>query len=847
MKQESATTLQPASIYMEPQEISIEVLQEKYAKNNEISIQQVRRRVAKALAAVEENPEAWEEIFFENQEEGFVPGGRINSAAGMDLHATLINCFVQPVGDCITGVDNDGYPAIYTALAEAAETMRRGGGVGYDFSRIRPFGALVKGTMSRASGPLSYMRVFDRSCETVESAGARRGAQMGVMRCDHPDIFDFVGAKSQKGLFNNFNLSIGVTDLFMVAVANDGEWELVHRVEPCSDYIRENGSYYNPILEKWVWKTVQARDLWELIMKSTYNHAEPGILFLDQMNRENNLYYCETIEATNPCAEQPLPPYGCCDLGSINLTLFVQNPFTPDAEFDFDRFEDVVTNSVRMLDNVLDATEWPLEKQRQEAMNKRRIGLGFMGIGDAIMMLGKYYNRQDGVQFASKVAEAMRNAAYRASAQLAREKGAFPLFDAEKYLAGKFVSRLPEDIKALIREHGIRNSHLLSIAPTGTIVLAFADNCSNGIEPPFSWVYTRKKRQDNGEWKEYEVADHAWRTYRAMGHDMEKLPDNFVTALEMTVASHVDIMEAVQPFCDTSISKTVNIPEDYPYDDFKDLYMYAWKAGLKGLATYRPNDTLGAILTVKDLEKPESVAPVVVENMMDSDDGKTIEHIVDEMYSQKFISREDGSLKGTTIKGRFYTEQGEQKFLIVINFMKVVRETKYGKITIRRPVELLLESNFNNSSAWDAITRLMSLLGRSGMPFDKVIENLREITWEHGTVRYGTRLKEGNSVPMWHSSDVSAIGYIIEEELKKNGFLTDDGSLAKSYTLETAENVSLISDNFIIAADAEIEKVVSSERKPMAGKKCSECGAHAVVKRDGCEICDNCGKQGSCG
>ncbi len=849
MKQEPASLLQPESIAMEPQEISIEVLQEKYAKNGEKTIPAVRRRVAKALAAQEKDPEAWEEIFFQNQENGFVPGGRINSAAGMNLHATLINCFVQPVGDCITGVDDDGYPSIYSALAEAAETMRRGGGVGYDFSRIRPFGALVKGTMSRASGPLSYMRIFDKSCETVESAGARRGAQMGVMRCDHPDIMAFIKAKDTKGEFTNFNLSIGVTDAFMHAVDNNGPWELVHKVKPGDEYAAENNSYFDETRNVWVWKVIPAQELWEMVMWSTYDHAEPGILFLDRMNAENNLWYCETIEATNPCAEQPLPPYGCCDLGSINLTMFVRNPFTPEAYFDFVAYRDTVKLSVRMLDNVLDATEWPLAKQHEEAMNKRRIGLGFLGIGDAILMLGKNYHKADGVEFAKEVAEVQRDAAYEASALLAAEKGSFPLFNAKKFLQGQFASRLPKHIKALIRKHGLRNSHLLSIAPTGTITLAFADNASNGIEPPFSWVYTRKKRMDDGTTKEFEVADHAWRLYRAMGHDMENLPENFVPALQIEVNAHVDVMKAVQPFCDTSISKTVNIPVDYPYEDFKNLYMYAWKSGLKGLATYRPNEVTGSVLSVKE-EKP--VASVVEENTIGIDNGKTLEQIVDEMYSEQFESRPDGRLRGTTIKGRFHTEQGTQKFLITVNFMKVIRETRFGKITIRRPVEVLLTSNFtSSSSAWDVATRLISMLGRSGMPFNKVIENLREIEWTHGNVRYGTRLKGDKKVPMWHSSDAAAIGYIIEEELKHEGFFDDDGKLTKNYSLEVDGKIVVDTPVDENRPEAEIEIVVETikpeEKKPMAGKKCSECGANAVVKRDGCDMCDNCGKQGTCG
>jgi ribonucleoside-diphosphate reductase alpha chain len=806
-----------------PQAISEDVLAEKYFKAGEHSLEQLYGRVARALASVEK-PELrtqWEQKFLANLHAGAIGAGRIMSAAGTDIRATLINCFVQPVGDAIQGRDADGYPGIYEALREAAETMRRGGGVGYDFSRIRPKGAFVKGTHSFASGPCSYMNVFDQSCATVESAGSRRGAQMGVLRIDHPDVLEFITAKRTPGRWNNFNVSVGVSDAFMQAVASGTDWELVHRAEP-SQKVMEEGAYQRGD-GQWVYRKVPARELWDTIMTSAYDFAEPGILFLDQIGRDNNLHYTETIEATNPCGEQPLPPYGCCDLGPIILTNFVRHPFGVDGEpsFDFDAFEQVVATQVRALDNVLEVTFWPLEQQRAESAAKRRIGVGFTGLGNALTMLALRYDREDGRQMAAEIGRRMRDAAYRASVELAREKGPFPKFKADGYLAeGTFASRLPQDIQDAIRQHGIRNSHLLSIAPTGTVSLAFADNASNGIEPAFSWGYKRNKREGDGSTSSYLVEDHAFRLYRELvdasvtTDDPSRLPDYFVNALEMSAHDHVAMMQAVQPYVDTSISKTVNIPEDYPYEDFKDLYRQAWEAGLKGLATYRPNSILGAVLETTSPKKEEP-APAPAYDPMRS----VIE------------KRPAGGLPAVAEKIEYWTSEGQRRLYLIVTFLPV--PSADGKAAVERAIEFFMPvGQSGESQQWITATmRMLSLAARGGF-LDRALSDMRKVTWDRGPVRLGTYQKaDGTHVPRWHDSEVAAIGYAIEDLIARRA---------------EAAQASLFEPDEMLAPQHETHGA-STEPGVMAGKKCPECGAHAMIRKDGCDYCTHCGFVGACG
>ncbi|KAB0587794.1 adenosylcobalamin-dependent ribonucleoside-diphosphate reductase [Comamonas kerstersii] len=794
------------------QPISQDVLAEKYLAAGEQTAEDLFRRVSKALAD-QEKPELraeWAEKFFQNMQAGAIGAGRIMAAAGLDTKATLINCFVQPVADATNGFDEHGNPGIYTALSQAAETMRRGGGVGYDFSNLRPKGAKVKGTNSFASGPCSFIDVFDASCTTVESAGARRGAQMGVMRIDHPDVLDFITAKRQKGRWNNFNVSVGVTSAFMQAVESDAQWELVHIATPSDNQIEEGAHQRED--GKWVYRTVAARELWDTIMKSAYDFAEPGILFIDNINTDNNLYYAETIAATNPCGEQPLPPYGCCDLGPIILTNFVRDAFTENAHFDFEAFRAAVSIQVRMLDNVLDATVWPLPEQHKESQQKRRIGVGFTGLGDALIMLGLKYNSEAGVAQGEEIARNMRDAAYLASVELAKEKGAFPLFDADKYLQSGFTQRLPEEIRAAIRKHGIRNSHLLSIAPTGTVSLAFADNASNGIEPPFSWTYQRKKRTADGGNAFYTVEDHAYRLYKAkFGADAE-LPAYFVSALEMTAAEHVAMMRAVQPYIDTAISKTVNIPADYPFEDFKNLYMESWKAGLKGCATYRPNDTLGAVLSVEAPKTEEKPAPQPAAAHTSG-------------LSAVVERRPEGPLNAVVDKIEYYTHDGVRRLYLVVSFMYVNG--------VERPIEFFMPvGQTGESQQWITATmRSLSLAARGGF-LDKALDDLRKVAWDRGPIRYGWRDKEdGTRIPLWHDSEVALLAYAIQ-------------SIIANRASQEQQPAPI---NPAAPATVTATPAAATPAQAMSGTKCPECGAHAVIKKDGCSFCTSCGYIGACG
>ncbi len=690
----------------------------------DLTIEDSWRRVARALAAAEAQPDLWEQPFYEAlQDFRFLPAGRILSGAGTDRRVTLFNCFVM--GDI-----EDDLASIFTHLREAALTMQQGGGIGYDFSSLRPKGAPVKGVGADASGPLSFMDVWDAMCRTIMSAGARRGAMMATMRCDHPDIEDFIAAKREAGRLRNFNLSVLATDPFMAAVEADAEWPLVF-----------GGRVY---------KTIRAKGLFDSMTRATYDYAEPGVLFIDRINARNNLYYCETIRSTNPCAEQPLPPYGACLLGSINLARLVQHPFTPQARMDHAQLDGLVGVAIRMMDNTIDVSGFPLEAQQHEAKAKRRIGLGMTGLADALMMCGVRYGSVEAAALAEDWARRINRAAYVASAKLAGEKGAFPLFDREPYLAGQTVQELDGDVRALIAQHGIRNALLTSVAPTGTISLV-ADNVSSGIEPVFALAYTRKVLQPDGTRTEEEVSDYALRRFRAQFGEDAALPDYFVTAQDLTPAEHVRMQAAVQRHVDSAISKTVNVPEDISFEAFQAVYLDAYRSGCKGCTTYRPNAITGSVLEVKAAEPAKPTAATVIE-----------------------LAQRAEKLTGATYKLRW--PDSEHAIYVTINDVEI-----NGRHT---PFEIFVNSKNLEHYAWVvALTRMISAVFRRGGEVAFVADELKQVFDPRGG-----QWSNGQYVP----SLVAAIGDIIERHMIQSGFKAAPAAPTVAVDLAPARTAMLV-------------------------------------------------------
>jgi ribonucleoside-diphosphate reductase alpha chain len=714
------------------------------------------RRIARALAQAETAPTEWEPRFYAALEDfRFLPAGRITAGAGTGRSVTLFNCFVM-------GTIPDSMGGIFDMLKEAALTMQQGGGIGYDFSTIRPRGAEVHGVAADASGPLSFMDVWDAMCRTIMSAGSRRGAMMATMRCDHPDIEDFIAAKQDAARLRMFNLSVLVTDDFMSAVKADGPWDL-----------RFDGKVY---------RTLPARDLWNRIMRATYDYAEPGVIFIDRINAMNNLAYCETIAATNPCGEQPLPPYGACLLGSINLARLVTDPFGADALLDPGALDDLVRVAVRMMDNVVDVSRFPLPQQAAEAQAKRRIGLGVTGLADALLMLGLRYGSDAAVAQTEAWMKQIARAAYLASVDLAREKGAFPLFDAEGFLDSGTMRAMDADVREAVRAHGIRNALLTSIAPTGTISL-YAGNVSSGIEPVFAHSYTRKVLQKDGSKTEEEVVDYAVALWRRM-HGDGPLPDHFVNAQTLAPADHVRMQAAAQKWVDSSISKTINVPADISFEAFKDVYQQAYDTGCKGCTTYRPNAVTGSVLSVSETQE---AAP-------QPDAGADVVYIAEPLDRPQ-------SLEGATYKLKWPVS--EHAIYITINDIIIAGH--------RRPFEVFINSKNMEHYAWTvALTRMISAVFRRGGDVSFVVEELKAVFDPRGGA-----WMEGRYVP----SILAAIGGVIERHLVAIGFIDGEGMGLKS--------------------DPQARAMAVGETP--RGAACPACGAYEMVMIEGCMTCRACG------
>ncbi|MBT9386930.1 adenosylcobalamin-dependent ribonucleoside-diphosphate reductase [Pseudooceanicola sp. CBS1P-1] len=721
------------------------------------------RRIARALAAVEQDPATWEEKFYGALEDfKFLPAGRITAGAGTARRVTLFNCFVM-------GTVPDSMSGIFDMLKEAALTMQQGGGIGYDFSTIRPRGADVKGVAADASGPLSFMDVWDAMCRTIMSAGSRRGAMMATMRCDHPDVEQFIEAKRDPARLRMFNMSVLVTDPFMEAVKADASWDLVF-----------DGKVYH---------TVQARDLWNKIMQATYDYAEPGVIFIDRINKANNLNYCETIAATNPCGEQPLPPYGACLLGSINLARLVAKPFTKGATLDVKALDELVRMAVRMMDNTVDASNFPLEAQAREAEAKRRIGLGVTGLADALLMVGLRYGSDEAAAKTEEWLRAIARASYLASVDLAKEKGAFPLFDKDAYLASGTMQMMDEDVRQAVAEHGIRNALLTSIAPTGTISL-YAGNVSSGIEPVFAYEYTRKVLQKDGSRTEEKVVDYAVKLWKDLKGDAP-LPDYFVNAQTLAPLDHVKMQAAAQKWIDSSISKTINCPEDIDFESFKDVYMQAYETGCKGCTTYRPNDITGSVLSVETKKEEEKPA-------MPAEGGEVV-------YMADPLDRPQ-ALEGNTYKLKW--PDSEHAIYITINDIVIGGH--------RRPFEVFINSKNMEHYAWTvALTRMISAVFRRGGDVSFVVEELKAVFDPRG----GAWIK-GKYIP----SILAAIGGVIERHLVETGFMESEG-------------LGLKEDPAAQVVGLDGGASVTQNR----GKACPSCGQYTLQMVEGCMTCTSCG------
>jgi len=687
-------------------DISQEIWEKKYRYGEEKSYDDTVKRLVKTCANVEESEENrrdYETYFYELlRDYRFLPGGRIIAGLGTDMNQTLFNCFtLPPIEDSIDG--------IFEEVKLNAIIHSFGGGTGVNFSTLRPKNDKVKGKGGIASGPVSFMTVFDAETKTITTGNSRKGANMGILNVDHPDIIDFINAKHNLDTLTQFNISVGITDEFLNAVTKNEDWEL-----------KFSGKVYNKI---------NARDLWGLILKSAYDYAEPGVINLTTINKLNNLYYCEEITATNPCSEQPLPPYGCCLLGSFNLTKFVINPFQDKAQFNYSLFKKLIEYAVRFLDNVIEISPYPTEEYRVNQQNKRREGIGIMGLGSMLAMLKLPYNSPEALEVTKEILKTLRDTAYLSSSKLAKERGSFKAFDTEKYLNSNFIKRLPDSIKDHIKTNGIRNSHLISIAPTGSISL-IADNVSSGIEPIFSLSYTRKVLdKETGKFQEYEVQDYAYNLYRNY-YDKKETPDYFTTTYDITPKDHIEILKLASYYTDSAVSKTVNLPRDYPFKDFDSLFMYAMKSDIKGLTVYREGSREGILLRKEDT-------------------------------TAKFTRPErPHRLEGFTYK----IKTPKSSYYITLNH--ILEGNK------RRPFEIFINTRDSSSIHWiTALSRLISAIFMREENPSFIIDQLRTVVEPNGGY-----WRDGKRIP----SVLSDIADILEEYLKEIGVIEGEEKTEES-------------------------------------------------------------------
>lgn len=804
--------------------------------SDEATVDDTRRRVVAAVYAKDPSRPAFDEALDAVLSGFLIPAGRVNAGAGSGRNVTLGNCYVL-------NTVQDSMPGIQRMIAEAAFTMQQGGGVGVDWSPLRPHGALVKRTGSVSSGVIPFMDQKSAMCETIMSGGSRRGAMMATLSDDHPDLWNpnqfdtyvdatgterlktpsFISVKRQRGRLTQYNVSVLVSDAFLTAVDLDDDWDLGHfvpradgqhvavygkpfpydSIEFDNEGGRESiGPRKGDLLPWYVYRRVKARTIWNDLMRSTYKYAEPGIIFIDRVNALNNLNYCETLRCTNPCGEQPLPPDGMCDLSSENLAFMVHEPFTPRAELDLAAVACTARIGVRFLDNVLDVTNYPLNGQRAEAMAKRRIGLGVTGWGDALLQLGIRYGSDESVALSRKVASVLQAASYEASAILAGERGAFPLFDRDSFMRSPNVAKLPDCVKDLIAENGIRNGVLNTVAPNGTISI-YSGNVSSGIEPVFSFrKAARNVRQPNGTLKEYESVDYAYRLYEAIHGPtpLDKLPSCFVGAMDISARDHVRVLGAWQEHIDASISKTVNCPQDMPFEEFEGVYRQAYDYGCKGCTTYRPDPDSGrgsVLSESKAEEKHKSVAVEVRERPL----------------------RVDGS-----------TYRIKWPLTGVNWYVNVTRDSN------GTPLELFITTRDVQHQEWvQAISCTVTALMRRGDDMRFIVNELKQVSAATGSAFLS--IGENDEHPVRYPSIVAAIGGVLEAEQRR---LAGGAGLMHTVVSQTIEAVKSAGSLRLTAAKTMVDLGFPQ------GDECPACGKSSLIRENGCKRCLSCGHE-ECG